>query len=254
MNGTASDAFCGRLALVTGGGSGIGRAVCIILAQRGARVLVTDIDLDAANTTLAHLRATAGPAEHAAMQIDVGCPSSVKAVFDSIQKEPVSIVVHCAGVLGSLKSFLDLDVDEFDRIMSVNLRGTFLVTQSAAQCMLRTKVADGCIVNIASAAARTKHPGFSAYSASKAAVSTFTRCAAVDVAGAGIRVNAVAPCLTDTPMASKGFSEAQMAQYSAGIPLGRAARPEEVASVVAFLCGADSAFVTGTTVDVSGGL
>ncbi|KAK8786401.1 hypothetical protein V5799_023820, partial [Amblyomma americanum] len=211
MNGTASDAFCGRLALVTGGGSGIGRAVCIILAQRGARVLVTDIDLDAANTTLAHLKATAGPAEHAAMQIDVGCPSSVKAVFNSIQKEPLSIVVHCAGVLGSLKSFLDLDVDEFDRIMSVNLRSRGGPRQTTLF--------------------------FAA------------RCAAVDVAGTGIRVNAVAPCLTDTPMASKGFSEAQMAQYSAGIPLGRAARPEEVASVVAFLCGADSAFVTGTTVD-----
>ncbi|XP_054932804.1 (3R)-3-hydroxyacyl-CoA dehydrogenase-like isoform X2 [Dermacentor andersoni] len=252
----AMDMFRGRLALVTGGGSGIGQAVCRLLAQRGARVVVGDIDLEAANATVALLQELSGGAEHRALHIDVGCPRSVSKAFESFEGdrgEQVSIVVHCAGILLPPKSFLDVDVDEFDRITRVNLRGTFLVTQAAARCMLRQKVTDGSIVNMSSVAARVTRPGIAAYSATKAAVTSFTRSAAVDLAGSGIRINAVAPCMTETPLV-KAFGEAQRSKISAAIPMGRMAMPDEVAAVVAFLCGPDSAFVTGTTVDASGGV
>lgn len=251
----SADMFRGRLALVTGGGSGIGRAVCCLLAQRGARVLVADLDLEAANATLALLQEPSGGAEHRALHMDVGCPQSVKNAFENFEGasgEQASIVVNCAGILLPPKPFMDLGVDEFDRMMRVNLRGTFLVTQAAALSMLRQKVTGGSIVNISSAAARATRPGLAAYSATKAAIACFVRSAAADAASSGIRINAVAPCMTDTPMV-KAFNEAQLSKFVAGIPMGRAAMPDEVAAVVAFLCGPDSAFVTGTTVDVNGG-
>lgn len=244
----------GRLALVTGGGSGIGCEVCLILAQRGARVLVADIDLEAAKVTAATLE---GPPGHQAIHIDVGSPESVRTVFDNIQSrsgEPLSIVVNCAGILPLPTPFVELDVEEFDRVMKVNLRGTFLVMQAAAQRMQRDKVTDGRIVNMSSILARTSQPGEVAYSASKAAVTALTRTAAVELASSGIRVTAVAPSMTHTPMVTKAFSADRMATLATGIPMGRAAQPSEVAAVVAFLCGAESSFVTGSTFDVSGGL
>lgn len=244
----------GRLALVTGGGSGIGREVCLILAQRGARLLVADIDLEAAKVTAATLE---GSAEHRALHIDVGCPESVRTVFDSIQShsgESLSIVVNCAGILPTPTSFVELGVEEFDRIMRVNLRGTFLVVQAAARRMQRDNVTDGRIVNISSVLARTNQPGVVAYSASKAAVTALTRTAAVELAGSGICVTAVAPGMTSTPMVTRAFSEDRLATLAAGIPMGRAAHPREVAAVVAFLCGEESSFVTGSTFDVSGGI
>lgn len=244
----------GRLALVTGGGSGIGREVCLILAQRGARVLVADIDLEAAKATADTLE---GSPRHQALHIDVGCPESVRTAFDNIQShsdEPLSIVVNCAGILPPPTSFVDLNVEEFDRVMRVNLRGTFLVMQAAAQRMQRDKVTDGSIVNMSSTLARTSQPGEVAYSASKAAVTALTRTAAVELANSGIRVTAVAPSMTRTPMVANSFSEDRLKRLVAGIPMGRAAQPSEVAAVVAFLCGAESSFVTGSTFDVSGGI
>ncbi|KAH6938699.1 hypothetical protein HPB50_011920 [Hyalomma asiaticum] len=249
----AVDMFRGRLALVTGGGSGIGRAVCCLLAQKGARVLVGDIDLEAANATVVLLQEGV---EHQAVHIDVSCPQSVKKAFDSFEGgagEQASIVVNCAGIPQQPKSFMDVSVDEVDRLLGVNLRGAILVTQAAARSMLRQQVTNGSIVNISSTVARVTRPSIGVYSATKAAVTCFTRSAAVDVAGSGIRINAVAPCVTTTPMA-KVFSEAELSKLTAGIPMGRPAMPDEVATVVAFLCGPDSAFVTGTTVEVNGGV
>ncbi|KAL3253902.1 hypothetical protein MRX96_054408 [Rhipicephalus microplus] len=156
-------------------------------------------------------------------------PDSVKKAFENFEgnrSEQASIVVNCAGILPPPQPFTEVAVDEFDRILRVNLRGTFLVTQAAMHCMLRQKAAIAC----------------------------FVRSAAADAANNGIRINAVAPCMTETPMV-KVLSEAQRSKLAAGIPMGRAAMPDEVAAVVAFLCGPDSAFVTGTTsVDVSGGV
>nr|XP_037292034.1 estradiol 17-beta-dehydrogenase 8-like isoform X2 [Rhipicephalus microplus] len=197
-----------------------------------------------------------GAAEHRAVHIDVGSPDSVKKAFENFEgnrSEQASIVVNCAGILPPPKPFTEVAVDEFDRILRVNLRGTFLVTQAAMHCMLRQKVTGGSIVNISSVAGRVARPGLAAYCASKAAIACFVRSAAADAANTGIRINAVAPCMTETPMV-KVFSEVQRSKLAAGIPMGRAAMPDEVAAVVAFLCGPDSAFVTGTTVDVSGGV
>lgn len=252
----AVDMFRGRLALITGGGSGIGRAVCCLLAQKGARILVGDIDLEAANATVALLQEPPEGAEHRAVHIDVSCPHSVKKAFEIFEGgagEQASIVVNCAGILQQSNSFLDVSVDEVDRLLGVNIRGAILVTQAAAHSMLRQQVTNGSIVNISSTVARVTRPCIGVYSATKAAVTCFTRSAAVDVAGNGIRINAVAPCVTATPMA-KAISEAELSKLTAGIPMGRPAMPDEVATVVAFLCGPDSAFVTGTTVEVNGGV
>ncbi|KAL1431068.1 hypothetical protein MTO96_014467 [Rhipicephalus appendiculatus] len=261
--------FRGRVALVTGGGSGIGRAVCCLLAQRGARVLVADLDLEGSqrhggiassdrrsDCFSVSFWSHQGPLNTGLCTLDVGCPDSVKKAFENFEGnrgEHASIVVNCAAILTPPKPFTEVGIDEFDRILRVNLRGTFLVTQAAVHCMLRQKVTGGSIVTFSSVAARVARPGLAAYCASKAAIACFVRSAAADAASSGIRINAVAPCMTDTPMV-KAFSEAQVSKFAAGIPMGRAAMPDEVAAVVAFLCGPDSAFVTGTTVDVSGGV
>ncbi|KAG0434135.1 hypothetical protein HPB47_019334 [Ixodes persulcatus] len=172
------------------------------------------------------------------LKVDVGCSQSVKALFETVAREcavPLSIVVNCAGIIGERRHLTDTPEDDFDDVV----RGTFLVTQAAAKAMTTGNFRNGCIVNVASIAAKLWKPRRTVYSATKAAVVALTKVAAKELASQGIRVNVVLPNTIDTPLLAPSFRENpdEKAGIAATIPLGRIGRPEEVAEVIKFLCG-----------------
>ncbi|XP_065280053.1 (3R)-3-hydroxyacyl-CoA dehydrogenase-like [Dermacentor albipictus] len=253
---SAVTSFNGRLALVTGGASGIGEAVCRALAAEGATVVIVDKQLEGARRVAQSLP---GEAEHHAMYADVGNSSSVEHLFADIRSkfsQPLSIVVNCAGICLSAP-LPDCSDELFDEVIRVNLRGTFLVNRGASRDMLRSGIplpeGGGAIMNVASVMANCGWLHNSAYAASKAGVVALTKSAAQELASHGIRCNAVLPGTTDTPM-SASAGESILAMAVDRIPLKRIAQPLEIAQAVKFLCSSTaSSFVTGTTLEVTGG-
>ncbi|XP_065287768.1 (3R)-3-hydroxyacyl-CoA dehydrogenase-like [Dermacentor albipictus] len=253
---SAGACFYGRVALVTGGASGIGQAVCNTLAAGGAIVVVADKQLEAARKVALSLP---GDANHQAMFVDVGESVSVEQLFDNIRSafsEPLSIVVHCAGILGT--ALLCECTDElFDDVIRVNLRGTFLVNRAAARDMRRSGTplpkAGAAIVNISSIVAKCCSESSATYAAAKAGVVALTKSAAAELAEHGIRCNAVMPGWVETPfMAHAGA--ALKAKAISSTPLSRTAQPWEIAEAIKFLCSpAVSSFITGATLEVTGG-
>ncbi|EEC11172.1 short-chain alcohol dehydrogenase, putative [Ixodes scapularis] len=251
---TNTSSAAARLALVTGGGSGIGKSVCHALASDGTHVIVADLNLDAATATASSLP---GSQQHHAFKVDVGCSASVKSLFRDIQKtfaRPPNVVVNCAGIAIPATAVVDTTEEDFDQVIRVNLKGSFLVTQAAGRAMIADKVTDGAIVNMSSMMAKIIHNGECAYSASKAGIVALTKVAAKELASYGVRVNVVLPSLITTPLSSSCNTSEFLSQVSARIPLGRAGLPEEVAEAVKFLCSSRSSFMTGSAVDVSGGV
>ncbi|CAN7996735.1 unnamed protein product [Ixodes pacificus] len=244
-----------RLALVTGGGSGIGKSVCHALASEGTCVLVADINLDAATATATSL---SGIHQHRGFKVDVGCSTSVNSLFESVRStygRAPNIVVHCAGIASLATPLVHTSEEDFDKTIRINLKGTFLMTQAAGRAMIAERVTDGAIVNMSSMMVKIIHKRGSAYSTSKAGVVAITKVAAKELASHGIRVTAVQPCIVETPMTLSNRNAAErLAQAATNIPLGRPGLPEDVAKVVKFLCGSGSSFMTGSVVDVSGGL
>ncbi|XP_029849963.2 estradiol 17-beta-dehydrogenase 8-like [Ixodes scapularis] len=248
--------LCGHVAMVTGGGGVIGEAICHALAEKGAQVIVADINMAAAQAVVSGLPAVNDLQKHVAMHVDVVDSSSVQSTFAAIQEvygKAASIMVNCAGTGATFTSITDTSEDMFDRTVSVNLKGTFLMTQAAVRDMLAGGVTDGVVVNIASIVAKTAPKGFSSYVASKAGIVGLTRSVALDLADKRIRCNAVLPGFTaNTPVTSR-ITEEQREMIVAQVPLGRAAQPREVADVVAFLCSPESSYMTGAAVEVAGG-
>lgn len=250
-------AFTGRLALVTGGASGIGEAVCRALAAEGAVVVVADQQFDAAKKVAESLP---GDAKHRAIYVDVGDASSVEQLFRDIRNafsEPLTIVVNSAGILRKC-SLVDCPDETFDDVIRVNLKGTFLVNRAASRDMLRSGIPlpDGgaAIVNISSIEAKCGLWSSAVYSASKAGIVALTKSAAQELAGHGIRCNAVLPGWTDTPL-SAGGDGAVKAQALALMPIKRPAEPREIAEAVKFLCSPTaSSYVNGAALEVTGGL
>lgn len=247
----------GRLALVTGGASGIGEAVCQVLAEEGAAVVVADKQLEAARQVVASLP---GEAKHQAVYVDVGDSASVKHLFDNMKETyaalPLSIVVNCAGI-GGLVPILDCSDEIFDDVIRVNLKGTFLVTREASRYMLRSgqSMPEGgaAIVNVASIFGKSGQENLAAYSASKGGVVALTKSAAQELAPHGIRCNAVLPGWTETPLTAH-VPEDMRAEAIASTPLKRTAQPREIAEVIKFLCSpTSSSFVTGAALEVTGG-
>lgn len=240
----------GRLAVVTGGGGGIGAAICRALDKKGARVVVADICLEAARKVAAALT---GPAYHKAVYVDIGDANSIEGLFNEIRSfsdVPATILVNCASKSGPLTSFENLSEDAFDAEIRINLKGTFLMSRTAARAMLEAGVTEGAIVNISSKATQRPPRFLSAYVTAKGGIEALTRSMSADLAPRGIRCNCVSPGLTDTPSTSVLPEEFRCSLEKAS-PLGRAARPEEIASVVAFLCCPDSSYVIGAKVDVA---
>ncbi|ROT78714.1 putative estradiol 17-beta-dehydrogenase 8 [Penaeus vannamei] len=244
--------FAGKLAMVTGGGSGIGRAVCRVLAREGARVVAADLNPDAAQQTVDML---INPNNHLAVSMNVVEKASIaSAIRTSVEKysTPPSLVANAAGITRD-NFLLQMEENTFMEVLDVNVKGSFLVTQLVAGQLVEHGLKDGAIVNLSSIIGKTGNLGQCNYAASKAAVNGFTKTAARELAKLGIRVNSVLPGFTRTPM-TETVPDKVIEKLLKLIPLHRVAEPEEIAEVVAFLLSDKSSYMTGTCVEVTGGL
>jgi 3-oxoacyl-[acyl-carrier protein] reductase len=246
-----ADRLDGRAAIVTGAGRGLGEAIAIELAGRGARVLLADIDGDAAELAAAAIRDSGGAAESAALDVaDWAAVHQLVSDFTS-RAERLDILVNNAA-RSVARSFWEIDPDEWDDVMAVNLRGVVAGCRAAGAIMREAKW--GRIVNLASLAGQQGGiNGGAHYAASKAGIVVLTKIVAAELAGSGVTVNAVAPAAIEGPIMDAMPAERQEA-IAASIPVGRAGHPDEVAATVAFLASERAAFITGTTIDVNGGL
>jgi 3-oxoacyl-[acyl-carrier protein] reductase len=246
-------ALQGCVALVTGGSRGIGRAVCVALAARGAKVVVNfQSREDAAAETVELCKAAGGSA--LSSRFDVANRAGVAEAIDKVVSEQggLHVLVNNAGVAinGLLLRFKD---DDWDRSISVNLGGLYACSKAAMRHLLKAKER-GRVVNITSVVGEMGNGGQAAYAAAKAAIIGFTKSMAKEVASRGVTVNAVSPGYIETDMTAAHLPEAQKTQLLAQIPLGRIGSADDVAAPVAFLCGPEAAYITGAVLRVNGGL
>jgi 3-oxoacyl-[acyl-carrier protein] reductase len=246
-------ALAGRVALVTGGSRGIGRAIAIALGRRGAKVIVNYAAReDAARETAAAVDAAGG--QGAVAGFDVANSAAVTDAVKAIGKEhgSLDIVVNNAGVAvnGLLMRFSD---DQWSKVLQTNLAGAFHVTRAAATLLLKAKDA-GRIINITSVVGEMGNGGQAAYAASKAGLIGLTMSTAKELASRGVTCNAVAPGFIETDMTAEHLPEAERAKLVEGIPLRRIGRADEVGDAVAFLAGPEAAYITGQVIRVNGGL
>jgi NAD(P)-dependent dehydrogenase (short-subunit alcohol dehydrogenase family) len=242
--------LCGRTALVTGGGSGIGREIALELARGGADVAINYyVEPDLAEATAADL-AAAG-VRSAALPGDVGNAGDASRMMDEVVARfgRLDILVNNAGVQ-TWTRVLDVTEDEWDLVIRTNLKGCFLCTQAAARHM---RSHGGAIVNIGSGCNKVPFPGLVAYTASKGGIEMLTKVAAVELAAHRIRVNCVAPGAIEIERTRREMDD-YAGIWGAVTPLGRVGLPEDVARAVRFLASDDSGFVTGQTLWVDGGL
>jgi len=235
----------GRCAVVTGAGSGIGRAVAIRLADEGATVLA--VDCSGQETVTAKLGGKRLLAHHA----DVSSSAEVQRIAERVAAEMggLRVLVNSAGI-GGIGSVLDTDENLFDRVLAVNVRGAYLCMKYCIP--LIAAGGGGSVVNVASIASMVAQPGIFSYAASKGALLMATRAAALDVASMGVRVNAVCPGTIDTPLLGE-VSEATASRLREAHPIGRTGRPEEVAAMTLWLASDQSSFSTGAAFVVDGG-
>jgi 3-oxoacyl-[acyl-carrier protein] reductase len=235
-----------KTAIVTGAGQGMGRAIVQHFVEQGATVYAIDINSDALDETVKDL----GGKGHAVV-CDITNEESVTVLVARVEKEQgkLDILVNNAGI-GSVDAFLETPLETWQRVIGVNLTGAFLFSREAAKLM--SKAGAGSIINFSSTAAQTGE-GPCHYVASKAGMMGLTRSNARELAPSGIRVNSIVPGATDTPMMA-GIPKEWMDAMISAIPLGRLARPEEVAHAVSFLASDDASFITGQNITVNGGM
>ena len=240
-----SENLKGRIALVTGAGQGMGRAVAEALSERGATVVINDVSAEAAQKVALDLNASGGTA--IAVQADVS-----RVVAQVVEHfGAVHLLVNNAGVLRPT-AVSEISEDEWDFILGVNLKGTFLCSQAVLPAMKAAQW--GRIVNFSSTAGKNVSTvGGAHYTAAKAGVLGLTRHLAKEVARHGITVNAVCPGLIDTEMVRATISDERAQAYARGFPIPRLGRPGEVAELVAFLCSDRAAYITGASLDINGG-
>ena len=245
-----SEALKDKVAIVTGSARGIGRAIALELAHRGADVVISDVDESQAQSAASEISKLGRRSEA------IVCDVSKRDQMDSLVQESVQkmgsldIFVNNAGITADTLA-LRMTEEQWSKVLDINLKGTFFGCQSAAKVMVKAR--RGKIVNIASVVGLTGNAGQANYSASKAGVIALTRTLAQELAPRNINVNAVAPGFIETEMTTQ-LPEKARARFLDKIPLARPGSPEDVARLVAFLCSPDSDYLTGQCIAVDGGM
>ncbi len=240
----------GQVAIVTGAGRGLGRLIAEVLARAGARIACVDVEAELAAGTVQRIEVAGGIAE--ALPCDVTDSRRVGEVVEAVVTKwgGLEILVNNAGITRD-NLLVRMKDDQFDAVINVNLRGTFLFTRAAARPMIKGR--RGRIINVASVSGMMGNPGQANYSASKAGVIGLTRTAARELAGRNITVNAVAPGFIATEMTA-ALGDQIVEEVKKRTPLGRLGKPQDVADAVLFLASEAAGFITGHVLVVDGGL
>lgn len=253
MTTTTAGEFAGKVAYITGAGSGIGRATAIAFANAGARVALVDIDEPGITETTRLIHADGGHALpiHADLSDEPGITTALERTVNEFGT--LDIAFNNAGINQTSAPTADIPIQEWDRVIGINLRAVFLSLRHQIPLMLTH--GGGAIVNTASGAGIKGFAAGAAYGAAKHGLVGLTKVAALDYADQGIRINAIAPGIIDTPMRERVFGTGQDGYDTAATqePIGRLGRPEEIASAVLWLCSANAAFMIGHTLVIDGG-
>lgn len=245
----------GKSAIITGAASGIGRAAALAFSREGARVIVADVSEPGGRATVELLRDKGGEAEF--FRCDVSRAADADAMVAAAVKAygRLDCAFNNAGIGGAQRKTADYDEQEWDRIMAINLKGVWLCLRAEIRQFLAQR-SPGAIVNTASAAGLVASHSMPAYTAAKHGVVGLTKCSAIEYARTGIRINDVCPGVVDTPLVADMI--AQQPKLAGRLdqvePVGRKARPEEIAEAVVWLCSDAASFVTGASISVDGGL
>ncbi len=250
VSDTSGEPLDGQVALVTGAGKGIGRAVAAFLARSGARVALVDVDEERGRSAASEISVSGREALF--VRADASSPDDVRAMAEQVLARlgPPGILVNNAAIFPR-SLVVDMSWEEWRRVLDVNLHGAFLCTKAFVRQMIEQ--GSGRVVNIASGLGVTGGRRAAHYAASKGGLIAFTKCLALELAPHGITANVLVPGLTDTDMPRTGQSEEEVRALVQQIPLGRMAEPEEIAEFVAFLVGPACSYVTGQTIFVNGG-
>jgi 3-oxoacyl-[acyl-carrier protein] reductase len=243
----------GKTAIITGGGSGIGAGIARMYGALGANLVIADVEMETAEEVAAELKAAGYP--HLLHETNIQDAGAVEALVEATVErfDGIDILVNSAGV-GTLSSIVDMLEEEWDWVLGVNLKGTFLCTRAVVRWWLK-EARQGRIINMSSINEWVPLMGEAHYCASKGGVMMFTRAAALELAPYGIRVNAIAPGMIETPMTAEVTVVPELhSAHLKQVPFGRFGQPEDVAKVAAFLASPWSDWITGASIPVDGGM